>query len=254
MIRAEKDNWDKHWEQYATAAGINPAQRMRHSSILTALRAGEWPTRRLLDVGSGQGDFLLRATRAGAAQAYAGFEISESGIKVSRDKVPQANFIQIDLFAPTQESDSFENWATVAVCSEVIEHVDDPVGFLQSLRHYMMSGATLVLTVPAGPMSQFDHEIGHRHHYTKAQAREVLMSAGFDVEATWLAGFPFFNLYRLAVVLRGARLSKDAKSAEHGGTTSKAAKIALAMFGFLFRFNLPNCALGWQVVALARKR
>ena len=112
----------------------------------------------------------------------------------------------------------------------------------------------LVLTVPGGPMSTFDREIGHRHHYTKSQAREVLSQAGFDVETIWLSGFPYFNLYRLAVILRGDRLSDDAKSAEAGGTTSKLAQAALVVFNFLFRFNMRNCPFGWQVVAIARKK
>ena len=92
MTSTGRDDWESHWNQYAAAAALNPAQHMRFDSILSALRMESWPTSRLLDVGSGQGDFLLRAIHAGAARAYAGFEISESGVSVSRSKAPQAAF------------------------------------------------------------------------------------------------------------------------------------------------------------------
>ena len=85
----QKDDWDSHWVRYAASASQNPAQHMRHKLILEALQSVSWPTERLLDVGSGQGDFLAKAAHAGVAQSYAGFELSASGIRISRNKLPQ---------------------------------------------------------------------------------------------------------------------------------------------------------------------
>ena len=55
-----------------------------------------------------------------------------------------------------------------------------------------------------------DRHIGHRRHFTPADLAQVLGAAGFTVETATGAGFPFFNLYRLTVILRGARLKDDA--------------------------------------------
>jgi cyclopropane fatty-acyl-phospholipid synthase-like methyltransferase len=246
------DDWDEHWDRYANLAGQNPAQQLRFRLVLDALKASGGPIPRLLDVGSGQGDLLAQAMAANIAMTFAGFELSESGVKVSQRKVPNARFVRADLFAPPAEAADFINWASAAVCSEVIEHVDDPVGFLQRLRTYLADGALLVLTVPGGTKSKFDESIGHRRHYTRASVREVLEQAGFTVEAVWAAGFPFFNLYRIIVILYGDRLIRDV-GLTGSGATSPLARFAMVVFDVLFRFTIRNCPWGWQLVALARK-
>jgi cyclopropane fatty-acyl-phospholipid synthase-like methyltransferase len=246
-----KDDWDEHWDRYAAAAALNPAQRMRHDAIVRILKTAPHPVQRLLDVGSGQGDFLSRAVAERIARVYAGFEMSESGISISKTKVPGAEFVRVDLFAPPADAARFAGWADAAVCSDVIEHVDDPVGFLRNLRTYLAPGALLALTVPGGPMSTFDHHIGHRRHYTKRLAREVLEDAGFMVDTVMRAGFPFFNLYRLVVIARGARLIEDVES-DGERAAGGLARLVMALFRVLFRFNLKDSTAGWQIVAVAR--
>ena len=57
---AEHDNWDSHWEHYADAASKNPAQQMRHRLIAKLLEQGSAREMRILDIGSGQGDLLVK--------------------------------------------------------------------------------------------------------------------------------------------------------------------------------------------------
>jgi SAM-dependent methyltransferase len=251
--RIEADNWDSHWDRYAAVTSLNPGERMRQDLILTALRSTCWPAERLLDVGSGQGDFLVRVAQSGAARFYVGFELSETGVKLSKRKLPEAEFLQVDLFSPPAASARFFGWATAAVCSEVIEHVDDPVAFLRTLHRYLADSALLVLTVPGGPMSAFDRHIGHRRHYSASLVRETLTQAGFDIEKVWLAGFPFFNLYRLLMVLRGRQLITDAEAGEGRGTIARLRHFAMPAFRLMFKLNLRNFPLGWQIVVIARK-
>ena len=251
--RHQPDNWDGHWDRYAESANLNPAQHMRHALILSALVEDGEVVERLLDVGSGQGDFLSTASQAGVAAAYAGLELSESGVRISRHKLPQAQILRVDLFNPSPESAAFEGWATAAVCSDVIEHVDDSVDFLHRLGRYLSDGAKLVITVPGGPMSAFDRHIGHRRHFSDQSVRQTLADSGFAVEKVWLAGFPFFNLYRLLVILRGRRLIADVESGNGGGAASGLARMAMSAFRLLFKFNLRSSPFGWQIVAIARK-
>jgi SAM-dependent methyltransferase len=227
---------------------------MRHRAILSALRRCKPVLERLLDVGSGQGDFLLAAVQSRVAGAYAGFELSESGVRISKNKVPQAEFLRSDIFAPAEEASKFVGWASAVVCSDVIEHVDDPVGFLRAVATYMERDSTLILTVPGGPMSEFDRYIGHRRHYGEALVREVLVRSGFLVERVQLVGFPFFNLYRLLVILRGKRLIGDVESGADESSVGRLAQTVMTIFDFLFRFNVSNSRFGWQVVALARRQ
>jgi SAM-dependent methyltransferase len=250
MEKHNGDDWERHWTRYAGWATLNPAQGLRHGAILDVLKNERLPIARLLDIGSGQGDFLARACAAHVADAYAGFELSAAGVNASHSKVPQAEFVELDIFAPSADANRFQGWATAAVCSDVIEHVDDPVVFLSSLRKYLGDKATLVLTVPGGPMSPFDRHIGHRRHFSRASVRQVLEEAGFAVSAVRLAGFPFFNLYRLMVIARGRQLIRDVE-APSTAPAKGVARLAMQAFALLFNFTLNDSPLGWQVVAIA---
>ena len=140
-------------------------------------------------------------------------------------------------------------WATHAVCSEVLEHVIDPVQALANVRPALASGGRLVVTVPSGPMSAFDRHIGHLRHFTARSLETTLRDAGYSTVEVDRAGFPFFNLYRLTVVARGRKLIEDAAAGQR--ELPVAARLAMAAFGTLFRFNSTRANWGWQLVAVA---
>jgi SAM-dependent methyltransferase len=242
------DDWESHWARYAEAASRNPAQQMRHELITRLLRRDRSPAR-LIDIGSGQGDLLLRLSAAFPSAQLVGLELSKSGVAVARRKVPRANFVVADLFSPPAEIAPFRGWASDAVCSEVLEHVDNPTTFLRASLPYMAERTRLVVTVPGGPMSAFDRYIGHRRHFTKRSLVRVLGESGFTVHRVLRTGFPFFNIYRGVVIARGEKLADDV----HGGS-SFAASLAMAVFRFLFTFNLTDSPFGWQLVAVAEKK
>jgi SAM-dependent methyltransferase len=249
---AEHDDWDSHWERYASAASRNPAQRMRHALVARLLTRGLDASRsRILDLGSGQGDLLARLRVLLPDAELLGFELSASGVELSRKKVPGARFVVADLFQPPAGLAAQAGWATDAVCSEVLEHVDSPADFLRAARPYIGDGARLIVTVPGGPMSAFDRHIGHRRHFTRESIRSVLESAGFAVERVYLSGFPFFNLYRCVVIARGEKLAAD--GANQGRFATWLAGVLLTGFNGLFRLNLADSPFGWQVIAVARK-
>ena len=253
MTTTHVDDWDAHWEQFADSASRNPAQIYRHTTLLRLLeKAGAGPAMRLLDVGSGQGDFMVKAARAWPEAKLCGFEMSATGVDLTRKKLPGAEALVVDLFQPPADAAPFRSWATHAVCAEVLEHVDDPAAFLRAAGEYLADGATLVVTVPGGPMSAYDKVIGHRQHFTRASITSYLEVGGFTPERVYLAGFPFFNLYRLTVIARGKKLAEEV-GAGGQGAMSRLAEMAMGVFRFLFRFNVLDTLFGWQVVAVARK-
>jgi len=253
QTRASQDDWDAHWEHYAQSAAENPAQWMRHEIIARLLceDAGKGAMQ-LFDLGSGQGDLVQKLEPLLPGARFVGAELSERGVAISKRKVPPATFLVADIFAPPASLNEFMNWATHAVCSEVLEHVDDPVAFLKRARDYLAPGARLIVTVPGGPMSAFDRHIGHRQHFDRLKIRSMLEQAGYSVERTYLAGFPFFNLYRLLIVGRGGRLVQDAQTGPTGAPSGMA-RFAMKVFRVLFHANLLDSPFGWQVVATARK-
>jgi len=101
--------------------------------------------------------------------------------------------------------------------------------------------------VPGGWSSAFYRHIGHRRHYSPEELTALLESAGFAVARASAAGFPFFNLYRMLVALRGPQLISDAAR-----RPSLAMRAASAIFEALFRLNLTH-PCGWQTVAVAHR-
>jgi SAM-dependent methyltransferase len=245
------DDWDRHWRDYAAAASQNPAERMRFDLVLRLLDLRD-ASARVLDVGSGHGELLASLVAAYPGIESVGLELSATGVEIATARVPRARFVQRDLVEPEAPPAELARWATHATCSEVLEHVDDPVALLRNASAYMAPGCRLVITVPGGPMSAFDRHIGHRGHFTPARLRAVLERAGFAVERVGGAGFPFFNLYRLMVVARGPRLVDDVTQGPRGAA-SPGALLAMRCFRVLFRLNLPAWRFGWQVVAVARR-
>src|SRR5579884_3529103 len=200
------DDWNEHWTTYAAAVELNPAQAYRRKLVFRALalREAGAPVR-LLDLGSGTGDFAAEVLRVRPDAQVLGLDLSASGVAMARKKVPGASFFQQDFTRPIALDASHRGWATHAVCSEVLEHLDEPVAMLTNVRPLLAPGCRVVITVPAGPMSAFDKHIGHRRHFDARLLERTLRDAGLDVASLWGAGFPFFNAYRLAVVARGKK-------------------------------------------------
>lgn len=243
------DDWNTHWSQFGTAAERNPAQRYRRLLALDLLSDGGEP-RRIVDIGSGTGELLAEASARWPRADLLGLEISDIGVQVARQRVPQATFFVSDLLTGASVFPGYRGWATHAVCSEVLEHVDDPVRLLRNSLAWLEPGARLVVTVPGGPISAFDRHIGHRRHFSPADLASLLRAAGVDVVRTAAAGFPFFNLYRLVVVARGDRLVVDVSSGDAG--VSRVAGVAMRMFDTLLPLNRRGSRWGWQTIGVGR--
>jgi SAM-dependent methyltransferase len=200
---------------------------------------------RILDIGSGTGALAADLRRRFPTADIVGVELSREGVERARIAVPSATFVQRDLLNDSEVEPRLRGWATAAVCSEVLEHVDEPERQLRGVTPYLEPGCRLVVTVPGGPMSAFDRSIGHRRHFTPQVLSQLLRESGFHVERSQRAGFPFFNLYRLVVIARGRRLMRDA------GRGSATAGAAMSAFDRLFRLNVDRSPFGWQIVAVA---
>ena len=249
----QSDDWNAHWEHFGRLASENPAQNYRRRLLLSLLkRMAKTNRMRLLDLGSGQGDFLAVAAQAWPEAELVGFEMSEVGVRMTRRKVPRACVFTVDLPAAPVEVTPFRGWANVSVCSEVLEHLDDPVAFLRASGLYLTDEATLIVTVPRGPLSAFDRYIGHRQHFTRESITRVLEAAGFEVEQVTFAGFPFFNLYRAFIIARGGRLVRDATT-KSGRMPLLFARGIMTIFRILFRANCFDSRFGWQIIVVARK-
>lgn len=244
----EIDDWDQHWSEFGETAEKAPALKYRRRTIfkLLHLPSSSKPVQ-MLEIGSGQGGFAKEVLARFPQTRFVGLELSQVGVNIASSRVPNAQFLQRDLLQPTKQDDiPHEFAAQYAICSEVLEHVEDPVTLLKNARPYMADNCNLIVTVPGGPMGAFDKHIGHRKHYDAQLLSAELTASGFKVTNLYEAGFPFFNLYRLSVIARGKNLMKDVS-----GEPSIAVKCAMSIFDVLFHLNLMRW--GYQVVGCATK-
>lgn len=250
-----RDDWDNHWRALGDASLNNPANGYRRRLVMELL-GNPPPGSLILDIGSGQGELSLFLQAANPACDVVGIEYSTEGVRRATESAAAVGspvrFVQCDLLQPVAEDLLDGRQANYAVCSEVLEHVDDPVCLLRNAARCLAPTCRLVVTVPGGPRSAFDRHIGHRQHFRSETLTTTLDRAGFTVEKVSRSGFPFFDLYKLALIARGRRLVDDLQSTSASVTRRRLSGAAVAVFDALFRLNLRDSPFGWQMTAVAR--
>jgi len=248
MQQAAVDNWNRHWSEFGAAAEVGPTPKYRRRLILRLLE--EIPkdgSARMLEIGSGTGVFAEEFCRRFPRSCFLGLELSAVGVDASNRRSLPAKFLQRDLLQPASSQAGLDFSATDALCTEVLEHLDEPGVLLRNAAAYMKPGCRLIVTVPGGPMNAFYRHIGHRRHYSPKELTTVLESVGFSVERTWAAGFPFFNLFRLYLTWSGDKFIQTVS-----GEPSLLVRIAGKLCDAAFHLNLMRW--GWQTIAVARYR
>ncbi len=251
------DDWDEHWSAFGDPVQANPANGYRRRLVLKLL-GNPPPGSTIVDIGSGQGQLALYMQTVFPECQVVGIEYSGEGVRRSREAAvalrSKTLFVHRDLLEDAESVLPGGPKASFAVCSEVLEHVDHPDTLLENAADYLAPGCRIVFTVPGGPRSAFDRHIGHRQHFRPLELVGRLDQAGFEVDRTYQAGFPFFNLYRLAVIARGKRLIADLQGVtSHKGKAQVGTAIS-KLFDVLLRWNLDSSPFGWQVAAVARYR
>ena len=121
-------------------------------SIADALtRSGSTSVSRLLDVGCNYG-FGLDIARRTFGWQVVGMEPSLAGARGARE-------LGVDIRTEylTRESTLHETF-DVVMAIEVIEHIPDPVGFLETVRAALAPGGVLVMTTPAAEIVNGDED------------------------------------------------------------------------------------------------
>jgi SAM-dependent methyltransferase len=171
----------------------------RRAILETILTRHLQPTaeRRILDVGCGTGGMLPMLSGFGQVWGIEGEPLAVEHC--------QAAFGQFDVRLGEIPTDvpsdgSFD----VVTAFDVIEHIDDDQGALESLRSAVRPGGTAVVTVPALSWLWSDHDVvnGHKRRYTRDRLVDVIDRAGFE-----LAHVSYFNTVLLPTVA-AARLAQ----------------------------------------------
>ena len=162
-----------HWREAEDGSGWH-----RHRAAVVAdVVAAYPPSGPLLDLGGGNG-FVSRA-------------LVESGIpSVLVEPVNEAVRTAYDrglrpVVCSTVEAARFRLGLLPAVgMFDVLEHLDDDLGYLELLRTLLVPTGRLYITVPKHQWlwSSHDDEAGHQRRYSTRSLLDVLRRAGFEIE------------------------------------------------------------------------
>jgi len=161
------------------------AARLREAVVT---RAAEGSPARVLEVGCGQGWLLALIADALPDAALDGLDVRADAIELAREVAPRARVVVGDAAALPYGDASFD----VVVCSEVLEHVDDPARVLAEIRRVGRGHA--VISVPHEPwfwsanllrgkyLRTLGNFPGHLHHFTARSLRRLLAERYESVE------------------------------------------------------------------------
>ncbi len=170
--------------------GINGDQRVQSEvleGLATAVNHRRWFVELALpflgedpiEIGSGLGDYALEW--APYFGRFTATEADPDRLVALKERLGGHETVNIrQLLLPTEEVGTHSG----AVSYNVLEHIEDHVGALQSMARLVRPGGRIVLIVPAFPfaMSPVDIATGHVRRYTKKSMRAALTEAGLVIE------------------------------------------------------------------------
>jgi len=239
---------DRIWMQFHTGLARNPGRLYRHQIINQVIKTtADSGNKLIVDIGCGTGELISYLAMEFNPQNLLGLDISKVGILKAQENYPNLNFTQIEIDNDGLSNKTIKSGADIIVCSEVLEHLEEPEEILGFIKTNLTANGVLIVTVPAGPMSFLEKYIGHHRHYTKDSLTHLLEVTGFSKIEIQRAGFPGINLIRLASILRGKKILND--------ISESPGKPFLLGFGLriaelVLRHSLKDSIFGWQLVAV----
>ena len=110
-----------------------------------------------------------------------------------------------------EERPEFRETYDFLLLFDVLEHIEDQLGFLTRASDFVRPGGWIAINVPARQelFSAFDAQVGHVRRYSLESLSEVVATAGLNEKVTTYWGYPLVPLLWVRkIMLRGAQGGK----------------------------------------------
>jgi hypothetical protein len=134
-----------------------------------------------IEIGAGTGDYALEWVGSSGVMSFTATEADDHrcahlAYRFRGHPVVRTRQLRLGGAADSDVAQAHSS----ALAFNVLEHIDDDVAALASMRSLVAPGGTVVLIVPAfeSAMSDFDVAVGHFRRYSRASLSQALGSAG----------------------------------------------------------------------------
>jgi len=226
--------------------------KVRNRIIIGLIKkySGRSGNKKLLEIGCGTG-YVLSGLSASTDFQLSGSDIHVEGLKYAQQRVPTAEFIQMDATEMP-----FENEFDAIGAFDVLEHISEDELALKNIHKSLCPNGVLYISVPQYMFmwSSLDEISFHKRRYSKAELMQKVTAAGFKIE---YCGSFVFSLFPLMVFSRFLLQRKE--KAASGNEEFKinrflnaALESVLSLDEFLIKtgFRLP---FGGSLLCVARK-
>jgi len=152
--------------------------RGRNRMLQTALERYFPTADSFLELGCGTGFVLAGLARVRPQMRLVGGDCHPSGLRWACQRVPQAEFIQVD----ASHLPYVEEFQVVGVF-DVLEHLDNDQAVLEECHKVLRAGGGMIVTVPQHPWlwSPCDDLALHKRRYRRQELAAKIRQAGFKV-------------------------------------------------------------------------
>ncbi len=166
---------------------------------------GAWRPETVCEVGCGAGEILRRLHDQLSPERLVGYEVAPAALELARERATDR--LEFRLQDAAECPERFD----LMLLMDVVEHVEDPIGFLRALR---FKSDRTILHVPLdlsaqsvlrpGRLMRAREQLGHLHFFTPETAVATIEDAGYRVVGTSLTAFTL----DLPVQSRKARVAR----------------------------------------------
>lgn len=164
----------------------NPSWHVEHSAwkakqTVGILRRNSLSPTSIAEVGCGAGEILRSLSSSLPHSTFVGYELSPQAFALCEER--RSDRVSFEMKNLLEEQVYFD----CLLCMDVVEHVEDYIGFLRSLKakaDYAVFHIPLdinVLSILRDQMLYFRGSVGHLHYFTASTALATLRDCGYTV-------------------------------------------------------------------------